>query len=51
MLGMLAGLDLLPFAGDRPLDTILAHSLEGFAAVNRAAFLAGEGAVKEVQTP
>jgi indolepyruvate ferredoxin oxidoreductase beta subunit len=49
MLGMLAGLDMLPFAGNRLLDVILAHSLEGFADVNRAAFLAGEGAVREVK--
>jgi indolepyruvate ferredoxin oxidoreductase beta subunit len=50
MLGMLAGADLLPFPGDRLLDTILRSSIAGFAEVNRTAFELGEGAVKEVET-
>ena len=50
MLGMLAGLGLLPFDGRRLLDVILSHSLKGFAEVNRAAFEAGESAMKEVNS-
>jgi indolepyruvate ferredoxin oxidoreductase beta subunit len=51
MLGMLAGSDLLPFAGDRLIDTILAGALPGLAEVNRVAFLLGRDAVREVKTP
>jgi Pyruvate/2-oxoacid:ferredoxin oxidoreductase gamma subunit len=51
MLGMLAGSDLLPFASDPLIDTILAGALPGLAEVNRAAFLLGRDAVREVKTP
>jgi len=44
MLGMLAGSDLLPFAGERLAETILADSLESFAEVNRKAFRLGQEA-------
>jgi indolepyruvate ferredoxin oxidoreductase beta subunit len=47
MLGMLAGAALLPFPGDRLLDTIEANALPGFAEVNRTAFRSGEKAIKE----
>ncbi len=50
MLGMLAGLDLLPFTATRLVETILKDSLAAFAEVNRTAFRLGEGAVKEVET-
>jgi indolepyruvate ferredoxin oxidoreductase beta subunit len=50
MLGMLAGSDLLPFAGDRLIETILADALPGLAEVNRGAFLLGRDAVKGVKT-
>jgi len=49
MLGMLAGLDRLPFAGDRLLDFILTHGLASFTEVNRRAFRLGEAAAHEVE--
>jgi indolepyruvate ferredoxin oxidoreductase beta subunit len=49
MLGILAASDLLPLAGHRLLEVILAESLAGFAEVNRKAFRSGQDAVKEVQ--
>jgi indolepyruvate ferredoxin oxidoreductase beta subunit len=51
MLGMVAGLDLLPFEGRRVLEVILDQGLPAFADVNRRAFELGEGAVKEVEAP
>jgi indolepyruvate ferredoxin oxidoreductase beta subunit len=50
MLGMLAGLDLLPCDGRRLLEVILSHSLKGLAEVNRTAFEAGQSAMKEVNS-
>jgi indolepyruvate ferredoxin oxidoreductase beta subunit len=50
MLGMLAGLDLLPFEGRRVLEVIVKQGLASFADVNRKAFELGEGVVKEVGT-
>ena len=49
MLGMLAGLDRLPFPGERLLDCILTHGLAAFAEVNRQAFRLGVAAAREVE--
>ena len=49
MLGMLAGLELLPFAGGRLLDVILAQGLANFSEVNRKAFRLGQTAAKMVE--
>jgi indolepyruvate ferredoxin oxidoreductase beta subunit len=44
MLGMLAASDLLPFAGERLAEVILAESIASFAEVNRKAFRLGQEA-------
>lgn len=49
MLGMLAGAGLLPFPDDRLLDTIRAEAAEGFAEVNRKAFLSGAESIREAK--
>jgi len=49
-LGMLAGLDLLPFPGQRLLETILDAALPAFADINRKAFRLGHDAVTELRT-
>jgi indolepyruvate ferredoxin oxidoreductase beta subunit len=49
MLGMIAGLDLLPFPGDRLLDVILTHGLARFAEINREAFRLGRAQAPGVE--
>lgn len=50
-LGMMAGLDLLPFPGHRLLDTILDAALPVFADINRKAFQLGrEAAAREARS-
>jgi indolepyruvate ferredoxin oxidoreductase beta subunit len=44
MLGMLAASGLLPFAGERLVEVVLAESIAGFAEVNRKAFHLGQEA-------
>lgn len=51
-LGMLAGLELLPFPGHRLLETILDAALPVFADINRKAFRLGyDAAVGELRAP